>query len=233
MKNYNDLEIIHVLLKRWKLFSITLIVFLILGSVWVRGQVNAIREADNAYEEKMADINTDKLSLLKVNIAIPQQVIDGMAAHFIDRGILNDFRKYISLGEYNIYLLYFNREVDMDFIVESLLNNPIIKDIESSSYDKNAMVSKMDGELDINQIGRLKGSPINRHFIQLDKDRNPQIMYYSDITSTKIIKNHPSLSTSKIWVFMAICSIMIALFITFSVESAHNIKKALKKGLKA
>lgn len=73
----------------------------------------------------------------------------------------------------------------------------------------------------------LNGAPINKHYIYLDKDRISQKGYHID--STEIIKGHQSLNTNKIWVFLFISSIMIALFIVFSYESLYSILSQLKK----
>lgn len=247
--NFDQISLLLVLIKHKWLFLASFTLCFILGSLFIFSLKN------QSYTPPEQESPTQKTAFLKVaqykQIAIPEVLINDILKSFKHNGLIDDFRLYTKTkpnkddySTFNLYAIFYETTQDdpMDSILHTLQNHPIIKHIGDQldfyqapeldndirlfarSISKDGFFSTFTNEIPPTSFN---GAPINKHYIYLDKDRISQKGYHID--STQIIKGHQSLNTNKIWVFLLISSIMVALFVVFSFESLRSILSQLKK----
>ena len=247
MKPYNDLAIISLFIKRKKLFLISLCICLILGSFWTHRQVKALQQEQISYHDQQANPSSEmpKIGFIQYNnygkISLSEQIVQNILLDFYQKDIISDFRKAIDTPFFTTYAIFYTADNPTKLITKALESNPATQEVKTmlksllSSLEKDeAAYAKMVIEngffsiIDegIPYIEDPSKPPINKHYIHLDKNRLAQKGY--SITSTEIIKNHQSLNSNKIWIFMIICSIMISVFAVFLVENFTNLRKQIQ-----
>lgn len=247
MKHYDDFAIVAVLIKRKKLFLFSLCVCLILGSFWVQKQIQAIKQEQISYHAQQANSSSEmpKIGFIQYNrygrISLPEQIVQNILLDFYQKDIISDFRKAIDTPFFTIYAIFYTADNPTKLITKALESNPVTQEVKTmltllSSLEKDeAAYAKMVIEngffriVDegIPYIEDPSKPPINKHYIHLDKERLSQKGY--SITSTEIIKNHQSLNSNKIWIFMIICSIMISVFAVFLAENFTSLRKQFRR----
>ena len=193
-KNYDSLNIILVLKKRFILFVVTLIICLIFGSFWVKSQIdniNKIQESINT-TEKIAQQEQLFYILLKIkkyhSISIPKNVLNDIFLQYQYNGIIDDYRLYAESSFFDIYAIFtpnpLNKQ-ESSSLLTALENDPIITQIkndakvlqQSLKQNQKAFISDIitNGFFKIlptdKYISFIGQKPINKHYIYLDKNR--------------------------------------------------------------
>ncbi|RAX55322.1 hypothetical protein CCY99_01075 [Helicobacter sp. 16-1353] len=223
LKNYDELSILFVLKKRLKLFIISLVICLICGSMLTKQQIESINNTiatNEANRNKELNLPT---SLIKVQKSIPDNVIRDMFARAIKDSEISDYKLYVNNPGYYIYVIFYEDEIDIDEFINKMRENPVAKSMLSDTTSFITHLGNLDATLTF-----LDKRPVNKHYIYLDKNRQSQAEY-ATIASSDVFRMHTSLNSNKIWLFMIITSIMIALFITFGVESLANLNARLRE----
>lgn len=247
MKHYDDFAIVALFVKRKKLFLFSLCICLILGSFWVQKQIKAIEQEQVSYQDRQTNPKEEKLQFgfMQFNknnkIQIPDRIIQDTLAHFAQEDKITDFRQYLKTQFFSIYVVSYMHDDPLPAIKQALESHPVTQEIKSTlisllpafknneqtAYAKMLLKNGFIKIIDIPQyIEDPSQKPINKHYIYLDKERLAQKGY--SITSTEIIKHHQSLNSNKIWIFMVVCSIMISVFIVFSIENFTNLRKRFR-----
>nr|WP_317404569.1 hypothetical protein [uncultured Helicobacter sp.] len=250
----SELAIILLFKKRWRLFLLSLCVCLILGTLMVSQQVKSINESKNSFVEQKtnghSESDQDAIALLKVQkykqIAIPNKPIEDILKHFVNEDFILDFRPYVQTAYFDYYIIFYET-TDFDplpSLIQALNSHPIIIETRKNIFaliptlneeqnDVKAYAKKVEQEgffafsdIALPDLNFSNNRPINKHYIYLDKNRISQKGYH--IHSTEIIKGHTSLNSNKIWVFMIICSILISIFVVFSIENISTLLKRMK-----
>lgn len=253
MKNHDALSIVSVLYKRKLLFIACLAVCLIIGSFWT---LNQIKQANQDYQnyKTQQESTQDKHHTIFIQVRkyaeafIPENILRDMFLHFKLDGIIEDYKFYAKSEFFDVYVLFAKKPLHSEEIkamLKILESNQLVTQLKSTTQKiKTTLDSKDLAFVFLDEIDKkgffevldmpyepmqflLSKAPINKHYIYLDKNRISSDKY--NITSTNIITAHQSLNTNKIWVFMIICAIMIALFITFSAESLKQIRKSIRR----
>lgn len=247
IRHYDELNLIAVFWQRKWLFLVSFIVCVSVGSALVLWQKKAIMQAQaKAQITQIAELETNqKMSFLKLlhykHIALPANLITQILSHYQSINVINDFRLYTSTLFFDVYVLWYEGDVDpLPQILDDVAHNPIIKDLqhnlagyinsEESDVQQYARLVAKQGFFapmeSLSDITTPSGRPINKHYIYLDKDRIAYGKYRAD--STEVIKKHQSLNSNKIWGFMLLCSILISIFVVFSWEGLCSLKTRLR-----
>ena len=244
----SELAVILVFKKHWKLFIISLLACLALGTMATTRQINLIKDAQNQPRAGVVEspINDESI-ILRIykykQVAIPDDTIKEILTYFVNEDIILDYRLYNRDVFFDTYVIFYDGSTNpVPFIAQFIENHPIIvstkefifsfvpllNDDEFGDVKNFAKLIQKRGFFDFinNNVPQLNVSshrPINKHYIYLDKNRD-SIEKYS-ISSTEVIKNHQSLNSNKIWGFMIICSIMISIFIIFTWENFLTLRQ--------
>lgn len=176
------------------------------------------------------------------NVYVSDSMIHDIFQTFLRDDVISDFRRYADTPFSTIYAVFYEGADPTPTIAKALESHPITQE-SKQVLARIAPTFKNKDERLYTQLVLEKGffraikepvpyledaskRPVNKHYIYLDKNRLSQANY--NITSTEIIKNHQSLNSNKIWVFMVVCSIMISVFVVFGVENWSNLRRRMR-----
>lgn len=243
LSNYDEIRLILVFKKRKWLFSITLVICMLLGSILIYMQKNSPQNATPFYSPIQSI--EPQLSFFKVQkykeISLSKDIIQNTMQHFLNEDIITDFRLYAQGSLFDVYVIAYADTNPLIEILNTLNEHPITQltllniktllptlendmKLYAQLIIQNGFFESLDNSLPFDTH---KNRPINKHYIYLDKNRIASEKGYA-IRSTEVIKSHQSLNSKKIWVFMFIASVMISIFVIFSVEGFVKIRRELK-----
>lgn len=226
LQDYDEVSLVWLFWRRKWLFLATFALCLCAGSylvgVYQRGYVANTEPIVHTNETKRAFLRVRKVENLRGIGEVVRDILEDARAS----DLITQFRVYVDTPRASVFVIYFSGGNPMPLILERLENDAFMAELAAEAGESFALFGEVSPYFDIAWEKR-QNYPQNKHYIYLDKPR-PTFSKHYNPKRTEVINKNRHLRSSRIWAFMVLSSLLIAIFAVLSAESAKNLMAKMR-----